>query len=165
MTAVNKPLLKDNRQFSKKVYMKVFLVDDSVITLGKLTKMISSIDGVEIAGQSTNADDAVKSIVKMKPDVAILDIHLNDSHNGIEVLEQIRNEIPSSIIIMLTNYSYPEYREKCQALGADYFFDKVTEIQKLNDTLQRLRVNFNPNQEIKKLVDQHKNPSKGGGPK
>ena len=39
---------------------------------------------------------------------------------------------------MLTNYSYPEYREKCQTLGADYFFDKVTEIQKVNDTLKQL---------------------------
>jgi DNA-binding NarL/FixJ family response regulator len=138
MTAVNKPLLKDNRQFLEMVYMKVFLVDDSVITLKKLEQMISSIDGVEIAGHSTNADDAIKSIVKMKPDVAILDIHLNDSNNGIDVLAQIRKGIPSSIIIMLTNYSYPEYRKKCQALGADYFFDKVTEIQKVNDTLKQL---------------------------
>jgi len=121
--------------------MKVFLVDDSVIMLKKLEKMISSIGGVEIAGHSTNADDAVKSILKMKPNVAILDIHLNGSHNGIDVLKQIRKEILSSVIIMLTNYSYPEYREKCRALGADYFFDKVTEIHKINDTLKQLLEN------------------------
>jgi len=152
--AVNKPSLKDNRQFLEVVFMKVFLVDDSVIMLKKLAEMISSIDGVEIAGQATNANDAVKSIVKMKPDVAILDIHLNDSNNGIDVLKQIRKEIPSSVIIMLTNYSSPEYREKCRALGADYFFDKVTEIQKLNDTLKQLfKENFSPTEEIKELVD------------
>jgi hypothetical protein len=39
---------------------------------------------------------------------------------------------------MLTNYPYPQYREKCQALGADYFFDKVTEIEKIYDTFQQL---------------------------
>jgi DNA-binding NarL/FixJ family response regulator len=121
------------------VYMKVFLVDDSIIVLKKLAEMISSIDdSVEIAGQAMNADDAVKSIIKIKPDVVTLDIRLNDGKSGIDVLEQIRAEIPSSIIIMLTNYSYPEYREKCQALGADYFFDKVIEIQKVNDTFKQL---------------------------
>ena len=119
--------------------MKVFLVDDSIIVLKKLAEMISSIDdSIEIVGQAMNAADAVKSIVKIKPDVVILDIRLNGGHNGIDVLEQIRAEIPSSIIIMLTNYSYPEYRERCQALGADYFFDKVIEIQKVNDTFKQL---------------------------
>jgi DNA-binding NarL/FixJ family response regulator len=119
--------------------MKVFLVDDSIIVLKKLAEMISSIDdSIEIVGQAMNAADAVKSIVKIKPDVVTLDIRLNDGKSGIDVLEQIRAEIPSSIIIMLTNYSYPEYRERCQALGADYFFDKVIEIQKVNDTFKQL---------------------------
>jgi DNA-binding NarL/FixJ family response regulator len=119
--------------------MKVFLVDDSIIVLKKLAEMISCIDdSIEIVRQATNADDAVKSIVKIKPDVVTLDIRLNNSKSGIDVLEQIRSEIPSSIIIMLTNYSYPEYREKCQALGADYFFDKVIEIQKVTDTFIKL---------------------------
>ena len=132
-------VVNDNRQFLKMVYMKVFLVDDSIIVLKKLAEMISSIDdSVEIAGQAMNADDAVKSIIKIKPDVVTLDIRLNDGKSGIDVLEQIRAEIPSSIIIMLTNYSYPEYREKCRALGADYFFDKVTEIEKIYDTFQQL---------------------------
>jgi DNA-binding NarL/FixJ family response regulator len=119
--------------------MKVFLVDDSIIVLKKLAEMISSIDdSIEIVGQAMNAADAVKSIVKIKPDVVTLDIRLNDGKSGIDVLEQIRAEIPSSIIIMLTNYSYPEYRERCQALGADYFFDKVIEIQKVNDIFKQL---------------------------
>ncbi|MHB8090225.1 MAG: hypothetical protein ACYDH8_01250 [Syntrophales bacterium] len=49
-----------------------------------------------------------------------------------------RKEIPPPIVIMLTNYPYPQYWEKCQALGADYFFDKVTEIEKIDDTFQQL---------------------------
>jgi DNA-binding NarL/FixJ family response regulator len=106
--------------------MKVFLVDDSAIVLEKLAAMISGIDGVEIAGQAMNARDAIQSIVKLKPDVAILDIRLNGGGSGMEVLKRIKKENPPPIVIMLTNHPYPQYREKCQALGADYFFDKVT---------------------------------------
>jgi DNA-binding NarL/FixJ family response regulator len=118
--------------------MRAFFVDDSYFVLEKLTVMISNIDDVEIVGQATNAYDAVQSIVKMKPDVVILDIRLNGDGNGMDVLKRIKKEIPPPIVIMLTNYPYPQYREKCQALGADYFFDKVTEIDKVYDTFKKL---------------------------
>jgi DNA-binding NarL/FixJ family response regulator len=118
--------------------MKVFLVDDSTIVLEKLTAMISGIDSVEIVGQAKNAHDAIHSIVKLKPDVAILDIRLEGGGNGMDVLKRIKKEIPPPIAIMLTNYPYPQYREKCQALGADYFFDKVTEIEKIFDAFKQL---------------------------
>jgi len=39
---------------------------------------------------------------------------------------------------MPTNSPYPQYREKCQALGADYFFGKVTEIGNIYDTFKQL---------------------------
>ncbi len=118
--------------------MKVFLVDDSAVVLEKLSAMITGIDGVEIIGQAMNAGDAIQSIVTLKPDVAILDIRLNGCGNGMDVLKQIKKEIPPLIAIMLTNYPYPQYREKCQALGADYFFDKVTEVEKIYDTFKQL---------------------------
>ena len=118
--------------------MKVFLVDDSAIVLEKLAAMISGIAGVEIAGQARTAQDAIQSIVKLKPDVVILDIRLNGRGNGMDVLKRIKKENPPPIVIMLTNYPYPQYREKCQALGVDYFFDKVTEIEKIYDTFKQL---------------------------
>jgi hypothetical protein len=40
--------------------------------------------------------------------------------------------------MILTNYPYPHYREKCKELGADYFFDKVTEIEKISDVIEKL---------------------------
>jgi len=118
--------------------MKVFLVDDSSKVLEKLSTMISRIDGLKIAGQALNARDAIQSIVKLKPEVVILDIRLDNSGNGMDVLKEIKRENPSPIVIMLTNYAYPQYRKKCQALGADYFFDKVTEIDTVYDTIKQL---------------------------
>jgi DNA-binding NarL/FixJ family response regulator len=118
--------------------MRVFLVDDSTIVLEKMTALISGLHGVEIAGRAMNADDAIQSIVQLKPDLVILDIRLNGGGNGMDVLKRIKKEIPPPIIIMLTNYPYPQYREKCRALGADYFFDKVTEIEKIYETFQQL---------------------------
>jgi DNA-binding NarL/FixJ family response regulator len=118
--------------------MNVFIVDDSKIVVEKLTAMLSGIDGVKCVGHAKNALDAVRCISEMKPDVVILDIRLNGGGNGMDVLERIKKENPPPVVIMLTNYPYPQYRQKCQALGADYFLDKVTEIEKVYETLDHL---------------------------
>jgi len=118
--------------------MKVFLVDDSAVVLEKLAAMLSDIDGVEIAGQARNAQDAIQSILNLKPDVVILDIRLDGGGSGMDVLKRIKKEPKPPVVIMLTNYPYPQYREKCRTLGADYFFDKVTEIEKVLDTFKQL---------------------------
>jgi DNA-binding NarL/FixJ family response regulator len=118
--------------------MNVFIVDDSAVIREKLSAMLSSIVGVQCIGQAMTADDAISSIAALKPDAVILDISLDDGGNGMDVLKHTKRHPPSPIVIMLTNYSYPQYRERCFALGADYFFDKGTEIEQVYDVLDRL---------------------------
>jgi len=117
--------------------MKVLIVDDSKIVCDGLQQMLTPIGNVDIVGQAHNARDAVQSISALMPDVVILDIRLPD-RSGIEVLREIRAKQVTSRIIMLTNYPYPQYRKKCEDLGADYFFDKVTEIEKISALIEAL---------------------------
>ena len=117
--------------------MKVLIVDDSKTVCNGLEQMLTGIPGIEICGQAHNGKDAITSISKLKPDVVILDIRLPDL-SGIDVLADIRVKKLSCRVIMLTNYPYPQYRKKCEELGADYFFDKVTEIEKIYDTFKQL---------------------------
>lgn len=117
--------------------MKVLIVDDSNIVCEGLQQMLTNIAGVEIAGQAHNAHDAITSISESKPDVVIMDIRL-PGKSGIEVLKDIRDKKLPIRVIMLTNYPYPQYRKKCRELGADYFFDKVTEIEEIPDVIEKL---------------------------
>jgi DNA-binding NarL/FixJ family response regulator len=99
--------------------------------------MLSNINNVDIVGQAHNAQDALASILEAKPDVVILDIRL-PGKSGIDVLKDIRAKKLPIRIIMLTNYPYPQYRKKCESLGADYFFDKVTEIEEIPKVIEKL---------------------------
>ena len=36
---------------------------------------------------------------------------------------------------MLTNYPYPQYKKKCMDAGADFFFDKSREFEKVIEVL------------------------------
>ena len=114
--------------------MKVFIIDDSAIIRERLYSMISEIPDVEIAGYTGKPVEAIKAINKLVPDVAIVDIRMPGG-SGIDVLKYIKKDNPDLVAIMLTNYPYPQYKKKCFEKGADYFFDKSTEFEKISGVI------------------------------
>ncbi|MDP2861972.1 MAG: response regulator transcription factor [Desulfobacterales bacterium] len=124
--------------------MKVLIVDDSKIVCEGLQQMLINIADVEVVGQANDAQDAITAILEYEPDVVILDIRL-PGLSGIDVLKDIRAKNLSSLVIMLTNYPYPQYRKICKELGADYFFDKVTEIEEIPILIEELAKNKHEN--------------------
>ena len=88
-------------------------------------------------GEAENGTEALKLIREKDPDMAILDIRMPDM-NGIEVLKKIRETGPRPMICILTNYPYKQYKERCMVEGADYFFDKNQDIEKLIDLIASL---------------------------
>jgi DNA-binding NarL/FixJ family response regulator len=99
--------------------------------------MLSEVTLIDIIGYADNPLAATESIVRTKPDVIILDIFLTGG-SGIHVLKNIRAKQITSKVIMLTNYAQDEYRKKCFEEGADFFFDKSIEFDKVVDVIQRL---------------------------
>lgn len=117
--------------------MKVFIADDSAIISERLIEIISDLPGIEIIGLAQGVKAAIESIRKLKPDVVILDIGMPGG-NGIDVLENIKKDKSNTTVMMLTNHSQHQYRKKCLDSGADFFFDKSTEFEKMTEVLKQL---------------------------
>lgn len=117
--------------------MKVFLVEDSPVIRERLRGMVASIPETELVAEADNEDDAVRGICAIRPDVVILDLTLARG-SGMEVLRQIRGQPLASLVIVLTNYGYPQYQKKCMELGANYFMDKSRDIEILSELLAGL---------------------------
>jgi len=116
--------------------MKILLVDDSDILRNHLITILSEMENVEIIGESLDTDSAIKDLKKKKPDLMILDIRIPGG--GIHVLKIAKEKYPDLKIIIFTDYPYPQYRTKCMAIGADYFFDKSTETEKMIEEIRQL---------------------------
>lgn len=121
--------------------MKIFLVEDSQEVRERLCSMIKGIPDIELVAEVDNEDDAVQGICSLLPDVVILDLTLTGG-SGMEVLRRIRLQPLHMQVIVLTNYSYPQYRKKCLDLGADYFLDKTKDIAELGELLSKLSGTF-----------------------
>jgi DNA-binding NarL/FixJ family response regulator len=117
--------------------MRLFIVDDSSLICERIRDVVSEISGFEIVGEAVEQSEAIQSINKTNPDVVILDIRLPKG-NGIEVLRELKNKEHAPVVIVLTNYPYPQYRTKCNAIGADHFFDKSTEFGRIKEVLKQL---------------------------
>ncbi|HCJ66373.1 MAG TPA: response regulator [Elusimicrobia bacterium] len=117
--------------------MKVFIMDDSQFLRERLIGMLADIYGVEVVCQAKDLPETIESIQQFKPDMVIMDIKTSKG-NRIDMLKNIKGNKRIPFVVIFTNYSSAEYRRKCIELGADFFFDKSMEFEKLVEVLKQL---------------------------
>ena len=117
--------------------MRLFIADDSEVLRERLVDILSEIEGVKIVGQEGDAIKVIAAIERLNPDLVILDIQMPGG-NGISILETLKKMENPPKVIMFTNYPYLQYRRRCLKAGADFFFYKATEFEKLVDIIRKL---------------------------
>jgi len=121
--------------------LSVMTVEDSRVVVERVQSMLSEIEGIDFLGNTSTISATWKQIENQVPDVLILDIHLaedSSKRSGINLLIELRQRHPELVIMMFTNLTEPQYRSTCMLLGANYFFDKSNDFDKIPDTLNQL---------------------------
>jgi CheY-like chemotaxis protein len=67
--------------------------------------------------------------------VVVLDLQM-PVMGGLSALQELRADGPRPRVIVLTNHAGDAYRQACLAAGADHFFDKSTEMDRVLDVLR-----------------------------
>ena len=75
--------------------------------------------------------------MRVRPAVVVLDLELPGA-SGFDLLAQFKLRQPACVVIVLTTYAYPEFRENALRLGADYFFSKAMEFERVTEVLSAL---------------------------
>ena len=112
--------------------------------------MVSMHKEVEIVAILNNGTDALEAIRKLKPDLAIVDNKM-PGLSGLEVLNEIRKEDTTVKFIILTFYSQDYYRKLAIQSGADYFFSKVDDFEKVSHLVEKLAEKEENNRRIRKI--------------
>lgn len=118
--------------------LRIFLVEDSPILRERLVEMLASWGEIEIVGHAETEAAADVALQSQEWDVLILDLQLLQG-TGLGVLRNLGSHRKlGTLVIVLTNYAIPLYRERSMQLGADYFFDKAHEFARIKDVLDEL---------------------------
>jgi len=73
--------------------------------------------------EAANGEEAMQKIKASPPEAILMDLRL-PGENGLELTKKIKAQYPNIIIVILTNYDLPEYREAAYQSGADHFVSK-----------------------------------------
>jgi DNA-binding NarL/FixJ family response regulator len=123
--------------------VRVLIVEDALIFRERLVALIADLRNVAIVGVAGDGFQAQALFRQHRPDAVVLDIQL-PGVSGMDLLVEFKREDPTCVVIVLTTYAFKEFRERCQALGADHFFDK-SEFERVIEVLGTLQ----PRRELK----------------
>ena len=121
--------------------MKVLIAEGSSSVREGFARLVSNMDGVRLVGKAQDIGEARILARQILPDLMILDVGLS-SGSGMDLLKQIKQDVPDCTVFMITDFPHPFYRRRCMEAGAEYFFDKFTELDALMEELKAVILRF-----------------------
>lgn len=115
--------------------MNVLIADDSALLRKNLKKLIISIDSIDSISETHSVLSTLNQLAVAVPDAIILDIELPDG-TGLDVLKYLSGITPKPLTIILTNFPSDSNKQYCLDHGADYFFDKSNEYERVIQILE-----------------------------
>jgi two-component system chemotaxis response regulator CheY len=95
---------------------KILIVDDSIVARMGVKSCIPKDQDHELS-EAADGATALEKFRSIKPDVTFLDITMPDK-NGLEVLEELRKDFPTAVVIILSADIQKQTQERAQRLGA-----------------------------------------------
>jgi len=114
---------------------RILIVDDHAVVRAGIRHFIETIPTLEIAGEASTADAALRLIRTQEFQVVLLDIAMPDK-SGVEILAQIKRDKPHLPVLILS--MHPENRYAVQLLrsGASGYVQKEALATELIEAIQ-----------------------------
>ena len=120
---------------------KVLIVDDDVAITQQLYWTLC--DEFEVM-TANSLSLAIRRATIYEPDIAILDLHLPPTldapDTSLRILDYVKSHLPASKVFVASSDPSVEMRKDCIRRGADGFFDKPLDVERLLSTVRRTAV-------------------------
>ncbi|AET69488.1 response regulator containing a CheY-like receiver domain and an HTH DNA-binding domain [Desulfosporosinus orientis DSM 765] len=110
--------------------IKVFLADDHKILRESLIILLQQEKDIEVVGEAADGQQAIQEILRLKPDIAILDISL-PRLNGLEVAARLKKEDPALKLIILTMHKNEDFVARAYQLEVNGYVLKENALEEL----------------------------------
>jgi two-component system, NarL family, response regulator DesR len=116
--------------------IRVLLAEDQAMVRGALAALLELAGDIEVVAQVARADAVAPAAVAARPDVALLDIEMPGG-DGISAAAELRRQLPSCKVLILTTFGRPGYLRRAMESGVVGFLVKDAPAAELASAVRR----------------------------
>ncbi len=109
---------------------EILVVDDHPILRSGLVGLINSQKDMHVCGEADREEDATVAVQKLKPDVVVLDLMLQQ-RDGIETIRKWNTLFPKVMVLVLSAQDENLYAERVIRAGGRGFIDKNQAVEEV----------------------------------
>ena len=102
---------------------RVFIVDDHPVVRQGLVRLLHCESDLECVGEAEGVEDAMRGLLAVRPDLALVDLVLKDS-NGMDLIRRIRQHLPATLVLVMSVHSDSFYVERVLRMGVKGYLCK-----------------------------------------
>lgn len=114
--------------------IRVAIADDHAMVREGLRSLLRAGE-FEVVGEASTGREAVELVLKERPQVVLMDVRMPDM-DGLAALSRIKEETPSSAVLMVTTYEDASYLVRAIAAGAAGYLLKGVGREELVEALR-----------------------------
>lgn len=84
--------------------MNVLIVEDDMV-LSLVHKTIAEMIGLNVLGSAVSGEEALEKVIKLQPDLILMDVMLSDELDGIDAVLEMRKQNINTPVIFITGNS------------------------------------------------------------
>jgi DNA-binding NarL/FixJ family response regulator len=117
--------------------IKVLIVDDHPLFRQGLHDVLALEDDLQVIGEASNGEDALRLVLDLLPDVVVMDVNLPEM-NGLQVAHCLQEKRAPSRVLMLTAYDDAEQILQAIRFGARGYFPKDVKPQDVVEAIRQI---------------------------
>ena len=103
--------------------VRIVLADDHVMIRQAIARALADVDGFNVVGQASTAEESIEVVARLTPDVVLMDIGM-PGMGGLAATEIICKDYPQVAVLMLTIHDREDYFFKALNAGASGYILK-----------------------------------------
>ncbi len=110
--------------------IRVLVVDDHAVVREGLRTFLELQDGIEVAGEAADGEEAIEAGGRLRPDVVLMDLVM-PTLDGLAAMRALRERVPGARVIVLTSFADDDKLLPALRAGAAGYLLKNAEPQEL----------------------------------
>ncbi len=115
----------------------ILIVDDHPIVRQGLTELVNHENDLIVCGQAEDANQAMKAVKELKPDIVIVDISLKET-SGMELIKDLNVKYPKLPLLALSMHDESLYAERVLRAGAKGYIMKAEATEKVIMAIRKI---------------------------